>query len=222
MHDPICSCSCGQSIPRKHLFRYKEPYLLRGHVPQEAIICECGCGEPIPWKDHYRTARPHRLPGHRSLAERAKDAARRKPEMNPGGLCLCGCGKAAPRDRQGRSYRYISGHNSNGMKRGEGRYVNRFGYVMLRLPNHPDAQGGYVREHRWVMEQTLGRPLLRAEHVHHVNGDKTDNRPENLMLVDRVEHGRLHGRPRGAATSPEHRAKLSAQMKRVWAERRPA
>ena len=57
------------------------------------------------------------------------------------------------------------------------------GYVTLRMPGHhlADAQG-YVREHRLVMEQKLGRRLEPGEVVHHIDEDRTNNAPENLEL----------------------------------------
>jgi len=52
--------------------------------------------------------------------------------------------------------------------------------------------GKKVLEHRWIMEQHMGRKLKKNEHVHHINGDPLDNRLENLEVVEAGEHLRRH------------------------------
>lgn len=68
------------------------------------------------------------------------------------------------------------------------------GYVLLSCPEHYYAgKDGYVLEHRLVMEAQIGRLLAPTEDVHHVNGIRHDNRPENLELIaSRAEHLREH------------------------------
>jgi hypothetical protein len=61
------------------------------------------------------------------------------------------------------------------------RQIDKTGYVLLYVKGNK-KQGRYVREHRFVMEQILERNLTKDEFVHHKNGDRQDNRPENLEL----------------------------------------
>ena len=64
-----------------------------------------------------------------------------------------------------------------------GKYVDGSGYVLRLAPDNPMAsKRGYVLEHRLVMSEMLGRPLEQHETVHHKNGIRNDNRPENLEL----------------------------------------
>jgi transcriptional regulator with AAA-type ATPase domain len=70
--------------------------------------------------------------------------------------------------------------------------VRKDGYVLIYSPGHPFASKNFVLEHRLVMEAHLGRILSPHEIVHHINEDRSDNRIENLALVDRAWHAKHH------------------------------
>lgn len=71
----------------------------------------------------------------------------------------------------------------NGQWKG-GRSFTHKGYVYIRVPkDYPGARShGYILEHRFIMQEAIGRPLTSREVVHHKNGDRGDNRLENLEL----------------------------------------
>lgn len=71
------------------------------------------------------------------------------------------------------------------------------GYWYIYSPYHPHAtKKGYVAEHRLVAEKTIGRFLRDDEVVHHINENKLDNTPENLLVLTQSEHIRLHANKR--------------------------
>lgn len=113
-----------------------------------------------------------------------------------------------------RSIKYLGKNNPNYNNRGDvsplfnGDVLIHGGYNWLYLPEHPFAvEGGRIREHRVVAEKYLltdecsveinGKKYLSPEYdVHHINMDKLDNRVENLQILTRSEHKKLHHRLR--------------------------
>jgi hypothetical protein len=84
-----------------------------------------------------------------------------------------------------------TGHRSHLWK--GGRFKHPSGYILIRpTPDHPNYRRAdihpLVPEHRLIMAEQLGRPLRATEIVHHKNGIKDDNRPENLELLSRHLH----------------------------------
>jgi hypothetical protein len=103
------------------------------------------------------------------------------------GCCLLCATTVSPPEQQ-----------ATGVRRRTGRTRDSSGYILVHRPAHPRATSlGYVREHRLVVEEHLGRYLTAEENIHHKNGVKDDNRIENLELWTRPQ-------PKGVRSSDRH------------------
>lgn len=105
------------------------------------------------------------------------------------------------------------GHNF----KGETWWVNQRGYVAGAI--WIDGKRVYVRRHRWLMEQHLGRALRPTEDVHHIDGNKQNNELSNLQVLDHAAHSKLSSTQRiyrrgyRLNLTPEQRAARSERTK---------
>lgn len=135
-------------------------------------------------------------------------------------LCECGCGhptRIAPvNDRskgwiKGQPLKFIKGHNmaqACAIKSASAvgnRYLSTHGYVVVTTGPRRRQY-----EHILVAERAIGRHLRnfgrgnpKTEVVHHINGDKTDNRSNNLLVCTHEYHVSLHHRLEASAAWPE-------------------
>jgi len=110
--------------------------------------------------------------------------------------CRCDCGKISIVDggflRRGMTKSCGCGRHGELCHFWKGGVVKQRGRWLIRVPDHPNANAGYEKRARLVVEDSIGRYLDIKENVHHINGNITDDRIENLAVMSRSEHMKLH------------------------------
>lgn len=107
--------------------------------------------------------------------------------------CTCkNCGEAFKSERLDKGTDYCS-RSCHTAHRRQHRIKTTYGYWMAYQPDHPSAnKRGRVQEHRLIAECWIGRYLRDDEVVHHIDEDRGNNNPSNLIVMPRGWHVRYH------------------------------
>lgn len=103
-----------------------------------------------------------------------------------GSIVRNGYGKFCSKKCQGA---YLRTQRMEQSPKWRGGRVKQLGYWMIK-----QSDGTYKREHIILMEQQIGRKILSNECVHHKNGDRLDNRLDNLQLLTKGDHNKVHAK----------------------------
>lgn len=166
-------------------------------------FCLCGCGQPIEIKaSHYKNKIPKFIRGHNFSSDynpkvgnlNSVDIKRNAPSWEI-------MSEEEKEARIARLHKFGSMEDHYNWK--GGRHIDGDGYIHIRKPDHPYAQGGYVLEHRLVMEEYLKETLPDSFYlikingtlylrptiiVHHINEKKDCNTIDNLFPMTAAEH----------------------------------
>ncbi len=108
-------------------------------------------------------------------------------------LGYAGKGKKLTEEQRKRISEMNKGRRARDYEFGGHEKMRDDGYIAVYVPDHPHAnKEGYVMKHRLVVERDLGILIPEDHVVHHINGNRADNRIDNLALMTFEAHSALH------------------------------